>query len=45
MLWDRFFVCLNFYFVLGYSQFNNVAMVSGGQGKDSATHIQASILP
>ena len=27
------------------SQFNNVVIISGEQGRDSATHIQGSVLP
>ena len=35
-----------FYFVLGYSWLaNNAVMVSGGQLRDSALHIQVSIVP
>ena len=35
-----------FYFALGYNQStNNVVIVSGEQGRDSAMHIHVSIFP
>ena len=33
-----FFFFFTFYFILGYSQINNVIKVSGGQQRDSAIH-------
>ena len=39
-------IFLTWYFVLGYSQFTNSAViVSGEQGRGSATHTHVSILP
>ena len=38
-------IFLNFLFYVGLYPINNVVIVSGGQQRDSATHIHVSILP
>ena len=40
-----FFFQLKFLFCIGVCLINNVVIISGGQQRDSATHIHVSILP